>query len=77
MLKNGIFCEMVILVVFKGFLLVKNLENLVQMVPDCSIYSYYDDIILMYFFDIISMDGKSTQLQRASFINVLLKDKTS
>ena len=40
MLKNGIFCEMVILVIFKGFLLVKNLEILIQIVPDCSIYSY-------------------------------------
>ena len=32
---------------------------------------YFDrrmvDVILMYFFDIISMNGKSTQLQRASF----------
>ena len=33
-----------------------------------------NDIILMYFFDTISMDGKSTQFQRASFI-VFLKDK--
>ena len=40
MLKNGIFCEMVILLVFKGFLLVKNLEILVQIDPDRSIYSY-------------------------------------
>ena len=31
---------MVILVVFKGFLLVKNLEILVQIVPDPSIYYY-------------------------------------
>ena len=41
MLKNGIFCEMVILVIFKGFLLVKNLEILIQIVPDRSIYYYY------------------------------------
>ena len=34
------------------------------------------DVILMYFFDIISMDGKSMQLQRSSF-NVFLKDKNS
>ena len=34
MLKNDIFCEMVILVVFKVFLVVKNLENLIQIVPD-------------------------------------------
>ena len=40
MLKNGIFCEMVILVVFKGFLLVKNFEILVQIVTEHSIYSY-------------------------------------
>ena len=33
MLKNGLFCEMVILVVFKVFLLVKNLEILIQIVP--------------------------------------------
>ena len=31
---------MVILVVFKGFLLVKNLEILIQIVPDRSIYYY-------------------------------------
>ena len=31
---------MVILVVFKGFLLVKNLEILIQIVPDHSIYYY-------------------------------------
>ena len=31
---------MVILVVFKGFLLVKNLEILVQIVPDSPIYYY-------------------------------------
>ena len=41
MLKNGIFCEMVILVVFKVFLLVKNLEILVQIVPDSPIYYYF------------------------------------
>ena len=41
MLKNVIFCEMVILVVFKGFLLVKNWEILIQIVPDRSIYSYW------------------------------------
>ena len=40
MLKNGIFCEMVILVVFKVFLLVKNLEILIQIVPDSPIYYY-------------------------------------
>ena len=40
MLKNGIFCEMVILVVFKGFLLVKNLEILIQIVLDSPIYYY-------------------------------------
>ena len=40
MLKNGIFCEMVILVVFKGFLVVKNLEILIQIVPDSPIYYY-------------------------------------
>ena len=32
---------MVILVIFKGFLLVKNLEILIKIVPDHSIYSYY------------------------------------
>ena len=32
------------------------------------------DVILMLFFDIISMDGKLTQLQRATF-DVFLKDK--
>ena len=41
MLKNGIFCEMVILVVFKGFLVVKNLEILIQIAPDSPIYYYY------------------------------------
>ena len=40
MLKNGIFCEMIILVVFKGFLLVKNLEILIQIVLDSPIYYY-------------------------------------
>ena len=35
---------MVILVVFKGFLLVKNLEILIQIVPDRSIYSYYNPL---------------------------------
>ena len=40
MLKNGIFCEMVILVVFKVFLVVKNLEILIQIVPDSPIYYY-------------------------------------
>ena len=39
-LKNGIFCEMVILVVFKVFLVVKNLEILIQIVPDSPIYYY-------------------------------------
>ena len=39
--KKWYFCEMVILVVFKGFLLVKNLEILIQIVPDRSIYYYY------------------------------------
>ena len=34
------------------------------------------DVILMHFSDIISMDEKSIQLQRASF-NVVLKDKIS
>ena len=34
------FCEMVILVIFKGFLLVKNLKILIQIVPDRSIYYY-------------------------------------
>ena len=41
MLKKWYFCEMVILMVFKGFLLVKNLEILIQMVPDRSIYYYW------------------------------------
>ena len=40
-LKNGIFCEMVILVVFKVFLMVKNLEILIQIVPDSPIYYYF------------------------------------
>ena len=40
MLKNGIFCKMVILVVFKVFQVVKNLEILTQIVPDVSIYPY-------------------------------------
>ena len=34
------FCEMVILVVFKAFLVVKNLEILIQIVPDSAIYYY-------------------------------------
>ena len=33
---------MIILVVFKGFLLVKNLEILIQIVPDRPIYYYID-----------------------------------
>ena len=37
---------MVILVVFKGFLLAKNLEILIQIVPDCSIYYYYANTTL-------------------------------
>ena len=37
---------MVILVVFKGFLLVKNLEFLVQIVPDRSVYSYLGKLVL-------------------------------
>ena len=41
MLKNGIFCEMIILAVFKGFLLVKNLEIWIQIVLDRPIYYYY------------------------------------
>ena len=40
MLKNGIFCEMVILVVFKGVLVVKNLGILIQIVPERPIYYY-------------------------------------
>ena len=40
MLKNGIFCKMVILVVFKGFLMVKNLEILIEIVPVSPIYHY-------------------------------------
>ena len=40
MFKSGIFCEKVILVVFKVFLVVKNLENLIHMVPDSPIYYY-------------------------------------
>ena len=40
MLKNDLFCEMVILVVFKFFLVVKNLEILIQIVPDSPIYYY-------------------------------------
>ena len=40
MLKNGIFCEMVILMVFKGFLVVKNLEILIQIGSDSPIYYY-------------------------------------
>ena len=68
---------MVILVVFKLFYWLKiwkywsKLSQIALFVPTTI------DIILMYFFDIISMDGKSTQIQRASFINVLLKGKTS
>ena len=42
MLKNGIFCGLVILVVFKVFLVVKNLEILIQIVPERSIYSYFE-----------------------------------
>ena len=41
MLKNGNFSEMVNLVIFKGFLLVKNLEILIQIIPDRSIYYYW------------------------------------
>ena len=40
MLKIGNFCKMVILVVFKVSLVVKNLENLALIVPDVSIYPY-------------------------------------
>ena len=40
MLKNCIFCEMVILVVFKAFLVVENLKNLIQIVPDSPTYYY-------------------------------------
>ena len=40
MLKNSLFCKMVILVVFQVFLLVKNLEILIQIVPDSPIYYY-------------------------------------
>ena len=47
MLKNGIFCEMVVLVVFKGFLLVKNLEILIQIAPERSIYYYSPSIFLV------------------------------
>ena len=44
MLKNGIFCGVVILVVFKVFLVVKKMEILTQIVPDVSIYPYYHQI---------------------------------
>ena len=44
MLKNGIFCEMVILVVFKVFLVIKNLDILIQIVPDSPIYYYSHQI---------------------------------
>ena len=48
MLKNGIFCEMVILVVFKIFLVVKNLEIFIQIVPDSPFYYYlYDSLSLI------------------------------
>ena len=40
MLKNDLFCEMVIVVVFKVFLVVKNLEILIQIVPDSPSYYY-------------------------------------
>ena len=64
MLKNVIFCEMVILVVFKAFLLVKNLEILVRIVPDCPICSYYDryhfDVLFRYNFDGWKIDANST-----------------
>ena len=36
---------MVILVVFKGFLFVKNLEILIQIVPERPIYYYYDEAV--------------------------------
>ena len=48
MLKNGIFCKMVILVVFKVFLVVKNSEILIQIVPDSLIY-YYCQIPMKHF----------------------------
>ena len=41
MLKNGIFCRLVILVVFKVFLVVKNLQILIQIVPDSPMYYYW------------------------------------
>ena len=46
MLKNGTFCEIVILVVLKVFLLVKNLEILIQIVPDSPIYYYWGSYII-------------------------------
>ena len=45
MLKYGIFCGVVILVVFKVFYMVKNLEILTHIVPDVSIYSYYSFVL--------------------------------
>ena len=50
MLKYGNFCKMVILVVFKVFEVVKNMEILTQIVPDVSIYPYYLDFFLSAFY---------------------------
>ena len=45
MLKNVIFCGVVILVVFKVFLVVKNLEILIQIVPKRSINYYLEQLV--------------------------------
>ena len=53
----GIFCRVVILVVFKVFLVVKNLEILIQIVPERSIYSYYHLLILILILEACSKVG--------------------
>ena len=65
MLKNGIFCEMVILVIFKVFLVVKNLvvknlENLIQIVPDSPIYYYYKTFLNLEHLIIKQKNNKKT-----------------
>ena len=75
MLKNGIFCEMVILVVFKGFLVVKNLEILVQIVPERPIYYYRlsDNFSKLPPLWGGSVSPKLVQLEQKCFLPMLLR----
>ena len=63
MLKNGIFCKMVTLVVFKAFLVVKNLEILIKIVPDVSIYSYSSNFMIILLFLVILNNQKEYNIQ--------------